>query len=374
MQEMMKASISPTFDKIDDETRTVYGFFGDDSVDTDEQIIFREDFIPAFQEWLQWGNIRNNHGDPVGVVVSSFDPNESWNYFGVKIVDDRVWNLVKEKVYKGFSIGIKADPDTLTRVPLHMLDASKYDHLPKAVVKRIVKRGYVTRIGSFYIYEISICDKPKNTRARILKGEGVEDVLAEEYGMENIENTVEDQVGAIQQDVITDTPVTESVVIDAAKSETEIAPVVESTTTVDVIGNSSEPLVTMSEFSKGMKTIEENIQMLMDAVREIGKEKEPVAAKPEPELQAVAKSETMATETSPTEISPALMELVKGFIAETVEKTVKEMTEPLIEARKGAVNQGAAQKVEKRLDVTGMNKQDAYGEMAKMIARTMKGV
>lgn len=369
MQEYIKASISPSFDKIDEEAKIVYGYFGDDSVDTDEHIIFKEDYIPAFQEYLEWGNIRNNHGDPVGVVTSAFDANEGWNYFGVKIVDDRVWNLVKEKVYKGFSIGIKADPDSLTKVPIHTLDASRYNHLPKAVVKRIVKKGYVTRIGSFYIYEISICDKPKNTRAKILKGEGSpEDDLAEEIVMENAEINVTDQAEVIPTDVVTDNIATETEVVEAAKGEAEVAPVVEEATISIVSGETSQPeLVTMTEFSKGMKAIEDNIQMLMEAVREIGKEM--VAAKPE-EIQTVVKSESLMTETSPTNDNPAWMESVKSYITESIEKAI----EPLIEERKGSVNQGNERKTEKPLNVAGMNKQEAYGAMANVIARQLKGV
>ena len=90
-----------------DEDGIVAGYYGSDSVDVDGHIIFREDFIAKFQEYMAWGNVRDNHQQPVG-VLHSYDPS-NWNHFVVKLFDSDLIQKTKNSVYKGFSVGIKVD-------------------------------------------------------------------------------------------------------------------------------------------------------------------------------------------------------------------------------------------------------------------------
>lgn len=371
-----------------DEDGIVAGYYGSDSVDVDGHIIFREDFIAKFQEYMAWGNVRDNHQQPVG-VLHSYDPN-NWNHFVVKLFDSDLIQKTKNRVYKGFSVGIKVDESGLIRVPLSQIPEDKYSHLPEAVIKRLKRVGYVMRIKDFYIFEISITDRPKNTKARItyIKSEGDnsnilpslteesmndvnEEIVAEatpteEIVVEKSESVIEDTVievakadAAPDEKVEDETGEGESDTSEDDKKEVEVE---KSDVIVEDVNKAFQDtvMVALSELGAKVAAIQEAVSGALTVLNMIKSEGGSMS-----QDVAVAKSE-LATEKPSTDE-------IKALISDTVKESLAEFSkgEFSIE-RKGAVNVGEQPEKVEKFDVTNMSKADAYGVMAGIIARSIK--
>lgn len=371
-----------------DEDGIVAGYYGSDSVDVDGHIIFREDFIAKFQEYMAWGNVRDNHQQPVG-VLHSYDPN-NWNHFVVKLFDSDLIQKTKNRVYKGFSVGIKVDESGLIRVPLSQISEDKYSHLPEAVIKRLKRVGYVMRIKDFYIFEISITDRPKNTKARItyIKSEGDnsnilpslteesmndvnEEIVAEatpteEIVVEKSESVIEDTVievakadAAPDEKVEDETGEGESDTSEDDKKEVEVE---KSDVIVEDVNKAFQDtvMVALSELGAKVAAIQEAVSGALTVLNMIKSEGGSMS-----QDVAVAKSE-LATEKPSTDE-------IKALISDTVKESLAEFSkgEFSIE-RKGAVNVGEQPEKVEKFDVTNMSKADAYGVMAGIIARSIK--
>lgn len=86
----------------------VYGFASTPDLDSDGEIIKLEALEKALPEYMKFPTIREMHmAKPAGKTVSAEirDKGQKGLYIGAKIVTDEAWNLVKEGVYKAFSIG-----------------------------------------------------------------------------------------------------------------------------------------------------------------------------------------------------------------------------------------------------------------------------
>ena len=127
--------------KRDDEKRMAWGYASTGTVDSQGEIVTQEAVKKAWDEYIQFGNIREMHQpSAVGVVKEhSFDNNGVM--IGAHIVDDAAWAKVVNGVYKGFSIGGK-------RLP------GGYDALTKTV-------------NAMKLTEISLVDRPANPEAMI---------------------------------------------------------------------------------------------------------------------------------------------------------------------------------------------------------------
>ena len=375
-----------------DEDGIVAGYYGSDSVDVDGHIIFREDFIAKFQEYMAWGNVRDNHQQPVG-VLHSYDPN-NWNHFVVKLFDSDLIQKTKNRVYKGFSVGIKVDESGLIRVPLSQISEDKYSHLPEAVIKRLKRVGYVMRIKDFYIFEISITDRPKNTKARItyIKSEGDNSNV--------LPSLTEESMNDVNEEIVAEVTPTEEIVVEKSESVTEDAAI--EVAKVDVApneetedetgeGESDAPendkkeveieveveksdvnvedvnkafqdtvMVALSELSTKIAAIQESVSGALTVLNMIKSEGGSTS-----QDVAVAKSE-LATEKPSTDE-------IKALISDTVKESLAEFSkgEFSIE-RRGAVNIGEQPEKVEKFDVTNMSKADAYGVMAGIIARSIK--
>lgn len=128
-----------SIEKIDAERREVYGYASTEARDAQGEIVTKDAIRNALPEYMQWGNVREMHGpSAVGTAIeANMDDKGLW--FGAKVVDDRAWKKVQEKVYKGFSVGGKVtgrDPSN-----------------PK-------------RITGVNLTEISLVDRPANPQAR----------------------------------------------------------------------------------------------------------------------------------------------------------------------------------------------------------------
>lgn len=344
----------------------VKGYYGSDSVDVDGHIIFKEDYISAFNEYLEWGNIRDNHGAPVGKVSLANQNDMPWNYFEVEIIDDNIIKLVNNGVYKGFSIGMRVDESEIISIPLSSLDFSKYEHLPKAVQKRIKKVGYVKRLKSFYIYEISICDRPKNTRATIVKGDTDDNILflSPIFEDSKMDNLVEQEIiEKVKSESVIDVEKSDVHVIETSteifSTETTetifVEPLVEET---NVPVNIEVNYVDMTTFKDFAASVYEKLDLILSKLAEITNWQ---TALPVPLDKSDISKESDHSD---------LFDIIKSTI-KTEFEVLKDL--PLIEERKGHIN-GGEEPTKKPLDVTKMSKVDAYAAIAKTMAHQMKNV
>lgn len=126
--------------KVDEEKRMVYGFASTPHLDSDGEIITLGAIKNALPEYLQFPTLREMHQSKAAGTVKETEIKsgaEKGLYIGAKVVADDAWNLVKEGVYRGFSIGG------------HVLN--KVDNV----------------IDSLDLVEISLVDVPANKKAKI---------------------------------------------------------------------------------------------------------------------------------------------------------------------------------------------------------------
>ena len=95
--------------KVDDEERMVYGFASTPDLDSDGEIISLDGLRKALPEYLQFPTLREMHQPKAAGTVKNTEIKQEGKvkglYIGAKVVADDAWNLVKEGVYRGFSIG-----------------------------------------------------------------------------------------------------------------------------------------------------------------------------------------------------------------------------------------------------------------------------
>ena len=96
--------------RIDEEKRMVYGYgTRGDIKDSYGTIIDMDSVKKCLPDYMKFPTIREMH--QLSAVGRSDDvtADDKGVYIGAKIVDDQAWEKVKEKVYRGFSIGGKKD-------------------------------------------------------------------------------------------------------------------------------------------------------------------------------------------------------------------------------------------------------------------------
>ncbi len=131
--------------KIDEEKRLVYGIATNDVLDNQDEIVEWEATKAAIPEFMKWRNLREMHrADSAAGTVEELEVDEAKRQIPIvaKVVDDGAWKKVKEKVYKGFSIGGKA----LNRV-------KEFDEGVGKVISKV--KAYLWN-------EISLVDRPAN--------------------------------------------------------------------------------------------------------------------------------------------------------------------------------------------------------------------
>jgi prohead serine protease len=107
----------------------------------------------ALPDYLEWSNVREMHQNSAAGVALSAEVVDGKLHLAVKVVDDGAWKKVKERVYKGFSIG---------------------GRVVEAVLEKLADGTYIRRILKLILTEISLVDRPANPDAKILlfKAEG----------------------------------------------------------------------------------------------------------------------------------------------------------------------------------------------------------
>lgn len=91
--------------KVDDDQRMVYGYASTPDLDSDGEVIKVEALERALPEYMKFPTIREMHQPKAVGTTKSAEIRENGLYIGAKVVSDEAWKLVKEGVYRGFSIG-----------------------------------------------------------------------------------------------------------------------------------------------------------------------------------------------------------------------------------------------------------------------------
>lgn len=118
--------------KVDEELRMVWGYASTAAIDSQGESVTKDAITAAWDEYIQFGNIREMHQPSAVGVVKEYNFDDAGVMIGAYIVDDVAWKKVTEKVYKGFSIGGKKlpggfDPVTKTITALKLTEISLVD-------------------------------------------------------------------------------------------------------------------------------------------------------------------------------------------------------------------------------------------------------
>jgi len=144
---MNKFKFGFAISKIDEEEQMVYGYASTPDLDSQGEIIKLSAIKKALPGYLQFPTIREMHQAKAVGVTKEAKVDEKGLYIGAKVVDKAAWELVKEGVYKAFSIG----GDVVKRVghvisELELIEISLVD-VPanKAAVIEVWKRGEISK-------------------------------------------------------------------------------------------------------------------------------------------------------------------------------------------------------------------------------------
>lgn len=127
--------------KVDEEQRMVFGYASTESVDAQGETVTKAAMEAAWDEYMQFANVREMHGPSAVGVVKEYSFDDKGVFIGAYIVDDAAWKKVTEQVYKGFSIGGKKLPNG-------------YDAVNKTIT-------------GLKLTEISLVDRPANPDALV---------------------------------------------------------------------------------------------------------------------------------------------------------------------------------------------------------------
>lgn len=189
--------------KIDEEERMVYGYASTPDLDSDGEIVSLGALKKALPEYLQFPTLREMHQPKAAGTIKNTEVREKGQkglYIGAKVVADDAWDLVKEGVYRAFSIG----GDIVSKV------------------------GNV--ISELDLVEISLVDVPANKKAKIdlWKSAGISKDAETAYSLSNLMVTLKDTilyfdaVGRSSKDLSKALElIKKSLVVEAGESEKE---------------------------------------------------------------------------------------------------------------------------------------------------------
>lgn len=197
-------------EKHDDGTISVYGKATDDTLDVDLQICDPEWLSKAMPDWfVSGGNIREQHSSIAAGVATDYVEKSDGHYITAHVVDPNSVRKVEAGVLKGFSIGIRG---------------------PRVIRDTKAPGG---RIVDGKIVEISLVDRPANPAAKLMLAKAAEsgELMAVEQldipTPADVFKSVEETAPAVDAEV--ETPVVETVEVEALAETVEETPAVEET-------------------------------------------------------------------------------------------------------------------------------------------------
>lgn len=163
---MNKFKTSINILKIDKDKQMVFGYASTPQLDSDGEIITIEAMKGALSEYMKFPTIREMHQAKAVGTTKKAHVDEKGLYIEAKVVDKGAWELVKEGVYKAFSIG----GNVLNKVK--------------------------NRIEELDLVEISLVDVPANKGALIgaWKGKDIEKNSNTVYALSNLMINLKDMI------------------------------------------------------------------------------------------------------------------------------------------------------------------------------------
>lgn len=382
---LVKQVLTKDFGIVNEDQQIVEGIVTDDLVDVDGHVIDQNGFRSALVDYLQWGNIRDQHGLPVGKVLEITD----WNKFVVQIVDDAVWKKIKAGLYKGFSIGIRV-------LGYEVEDVSKYTNdsyrgVPPLIVEAIKAGGLIIRITKMVLAEVSIVDRPANPRALITATKNMK-IETEEYlpvshfvieaqkqyegdtemakkaqtaVVEDLEKSVDavDQVTDTTEVVETENLAVEDTAVAENDLETKFASL--EGIVSDLVTRQDNLSKQLTDISQVLMTVSKALEAQAEAVDEV------VESVVEPVVEAV--SEKSINTNDMDAIVAKLRESFDEAIEKAASAAVAKMTKTTeVVERSGGVNLGDGAEVKKETTTstskTDIKQKATYGNAATLLA------
>lgn len=91
--------------KFDEERRLAIGYASTPTLDSQGEIVKREAVEAALPDYMRFANVREMHQPSAVGIAQAADVDDKGLRIAAKVVDDDAWEKVKQRVYKGFSIG-----------------------------------------------------------------------------------------------------------------------------------------------------------------------------------------------------------------------------------------------------------------------------
>lgn len=263
-----------TITKVDDEARMVYGWASTDDIDSDGEIIEAQALEKALPNYLQYPTIREMHQPKVAGTTKNAEitskNGKSGLYIGAKVVTDDAWKLVKEGVYRGFSIGgevVRRSGNIikeliLTEISLVDVPANKS---AKIEIWKRDKTVLITKMNES-LDRITFTENPvaeellKGVKKHMLKKseelKNNEEVVTENTEVvETVENTEETKVEATEE-VVQET--TEEVVeVKEASDESVMTKIDEAMSKIDAIEKKEEVIQPNETLQKSLTKMSE---------------------------------------------------------------------------------------------------------------------
>jgi len=141
------------FLRIAEDEQIVEGIASSEALDSYGDIVRITAIKEALPEYMEFANLRAMHSNiAAGIITDTkIDDTEKIFYITAKVVDKAEWEKVKEKVYKGFSIGGIIEEWEPIMVEVEDKDGNKYE---------VFAGGY--EITKIKLVEISLVDRPAN--------------------------------------------------------------------------------------------------------------------------------------------------------------------------------------------------------------------
>ena len=362
----------------EDGRRIVEGYFGDDNVDSVGHMIEREPYIDAMRDFINWGNIRDSHGAAIGKLVEW--GNKAWNHIVVEIVDDRVWNLIKTGVYKGFSIGARAFK--IETVDIKTVPLDKFQNMPKVVFDAMQQIGFILVIKALEIVEISVTDRPANRAALFTKNLGTNEngqinelpsifdvsLFKEILRMEKDLNVADD--AQVEQ---VDANQTETATVEQSVSETQTE-VFDAKTAFETYKSETESRFTqlteqINQFETVTKSLTDAVNAVTEAITKLTEKTEDSNIETvQSDTEQVTQSEQVpVVEQKSFNIDELVKKVAESVVPQVVEQ-VKTVVANLNIERQNTVNRGEGEKEE--IDAETISKMTPH-ERTKFVAKQM---
>jgi hypothetical protein len=162
--------------KLDEELRMVWGYASTETVDAQGETVSKAAMQDAWDDYMQFGNIREMHKASAVGVVKEYAFDDVGLKIGAHIVDDAAWAKVTAGVYKGFSIGGKklpggfdAETKTITKMKLTEISLVDRPCNPEALIEMFKVDGEVDQEDSAQSKLLALISKGDVSVERLLE-------------------------------------------------------------------------------------------------------------------------------------------------------------------------------------------------------------